>query len=325
MLLRSLEFHARARQKTKETNLEVISRLKEDGFVGFFVSAQVLLDESRDSSLSNEKIFARLAVSYALEASRALAHLKDIEEEQVERHSPAIISEVLQQILTDFEIEARTASIERFEHTLIKKMLEVSRTDSTCKLAMHPSKAFPALARAIVRCSKLWTSSRVLFLLDDVSTRYLAPEKIEEILSAIIFQNTDQSVECSFKLTSETQTIFLSLKSLGGVEQAAHWRDFETFDLGAEVYQRLKGRKGKDFIGSILAQRSEYFPGHPNSKPIAVMGDTTLSSIAETICQSQPSSAKRKSAYNGISALKAVCVGDIGSVISIYEDILLKG
>jgi serine/threonine protein kinase len=325
MLLRSLEFHARARQGSEESNSGVIQRLTADGFVGFFVSAQVLLDESSDSSMPKERLFARLAVAYALEATRALAHLKDIDETQIEARSPSFLTETLRQLLTDFEIDTRISSIEQLEHTLIRKLLEVSRHDNSCKLAMHPSKAFPALAKAIVACSKLWRSARVLFLLDDVSTRYLDPEKIEEILSSIIFQTTDQSVDCSFKLTSETQTIFLSLKSLGGVEQAAHWRDFETFDLGAEVYKRLKNKGGKEFITKILAQRAEYFPGHPKAGPLTIMGDKTLNSIAQSICLSKPSSANRKSVYSGLSALKAVCVGDIGSAISIYESILQKG
>lgn len=325
MLLRSLQFHAHARKGAKETDQAVLKRLEEDGFVGFFVSAQVLVDSVSGEPVANEQLFARLTVAYALEAARALAHLKDIDEELVTQRSPAILGEVLEQLLTNFEIEAQTSSIERFEHTLIRKFLEVSRADSQCTLEIHPSKAFPALAKAIVDCSKLWRSSRILFLLDDVSTRYLEPNKIEEILSAIIFQTTDQTVDCSFKLTSETQTIFLSLKSLGGVEQAAHWRDFETFDLGAEVYKRLKGGGGKDFIGKILAQRSDYFTGHPEEPPAAILGDKTLKSIAETICQSSPTSASRKSVYSGISALKAVCVGDIGSVIQIYESILQKG
>lgn len=325
MLLRSLQFHARAMQKRDETEEQVIERLTGDGFVGLFVSAQILVDRGTSVETPNNKLFARLLLAYALEASRALAHLKDIKAGLVSPQAPQLISDVLSSLLSNFQIEALGNSIERFEHSLVRKLLEISKPENSCTLDIHPSKSFPALAKAIAECSKIWADSRILFLLDDVSTRYLRPEKIEEIFSAIIFQNTDQGADCAFKLTSETQTIFLSLKSLGGVEYAAHWRDFETFDLGAEVYSRLKGKGGKEFIGEILSQRSQYFPSHPKVHPSAVLGDKKLNELAHEIATNAASSGRRKSVYAGISALKAVCVGDIGSVISIYESILYKG
>lgn len=83
------------------------------------------------------------------------------------------------------------------------------------------------------------------------------PGRVEEVLSALLFQNAF----CSFKMTSEAQTIFLSLKSPGTVNIAAHWRDFETFDLGAEVNQRLKEREGKPFVEAILRKRALFYPG----------------------------------------------------------------
>ncbi len=324
MLLRSLQFHARAMQKQDETEKQVIDRLTSDGFVGLFVSAQILVDRGTAGEIPNNKLFARLLLAYALEAARALAHLNDIKAELISPQSPKLISDALCDLLSNFQIEVPGNSIERFEHALVRKLLEVSKPENSCSLDIHPSKAFPALAKAIAQCSKIWTDSRILFLLDDVSTRYLKPEKIEEIFSAIIFQNTDQGADCAFKLTSETQTIFLSLKSLGGVEYAAHWRDFDTFDLGAEVYTRLKGKGGKTFIGEILSQRSRYFPSHPKVAPSVVLGDKTLNELAHEIAANSASSGRRKSVYSGISALKAVCVGDIGSVISIYESILHK-
>ncbi len=325
MLLRSLQFHARAMQKRDETEEQVIARLQSDGFVGLFVSAQILVDSGTVEGTPNNKLFARLLLAYALEATRSLAHLKDIKAELVSPQSPKLISDALSDLLTDFQIEVPGNSIERFEHVLVRKLLEVIKPDNSCTLDIHPSKAFPALAIAIAQCSKIWTETRILFLLDDVSTRYLEPSKIEEIFSAIIFQNTDQGTDCAFKLTSETQTIFLSLKSLGGVEYAAHWRDFETFDLGAEVYRRLKGKGGKAFIGEILSQRSQYYPSHPKAHPSVILGDKKLNTLAAEIVANAAASSRRKSIYAGISALKAVCVGDIGSVISIYESILHQG
>ena len=108
--------------------------------------------------------------------------------------------------------------------------------------------------------------------------------------------------------------IFPTLKSPGGVEPAAHWRDFETFDLGAEVHKRLKKKGGKKFLAEILQQRARFFSGHlDQTRPETVLGDRSLAAIASAITSSKPNSRARKSVYHGLQALRAVCVGDIGS------------
>ena len=54
------------------------------------------------------------------------------------------------------------------------------------------------------------------------------------------------------------------------------------------------------------------------------MGDTPLAQIAENIVNTARTSRKNKEIYHGITALARVCVGDIGDVISLYENILKK-
>jgi len=70
--------------------------------------------------------------------------------------------------------------------------------------------------------------------------------------------------------------------------------------------------------------KAKYYPNHPNDSPREILGDCALEEIARNIAVTSETSRDRKAAYYGISALSAVCVGDIGDVISIYELILRK-
>lgn len=320
MLLRALQFHARAAQQSEESPENILSRIRNDGYVGIFVSASSFLTLTDEQSIDTDNMFARLVIAYSLEASRSLAHLADLDSSSVRQQAAAEIQNSLASILEGYSAEFHAATIQQLERHLVDILNQACRSDSQIRIASHPSNSFPLLARAIKLCASVWEDSQVLFLLDDVSTRYLSLDQIDKILSRLIFQKPD----CAFKITSETQTIFLSLKSPGGVEPAAHWRDFKTFDLGSEVYKRLKFKGGKQFVENILAQRAKFYSPHPKVSPSTVVGDVSLIDIAKTITSSSPSSATRKSVYHGMSALKAVCVGDIGSVITIYENILQR-
>lgn len=319
MLIRSLQFHARAVAKAGEQDSKTVARLRDDGYVGLFVSAQRLLPSSPATDITSvEKLFARLYVAYASEAARSIAHLQDIDENQISANAcKRLIQAVKNGLLPEPKIEDPD-NIEQLERSLTKLLIEVGRSDSIYELAAHPSTAFPNLAEEIRTLSPLWASAHILFLLDDVSTRYLTPQRIEELLSALIFQ----SPVCAFKLTSEAQTIFLSLKSPGQIHLAAPGRDFTTFDLGSEVHSRLK--KGRTLVADILNARASLYAGHPQATPKDVLGDVDLESIASTIVSTQRKSKQRKTLYRGITALTGVCVGDIGSVIQIYQQIISK-
>lgn len=319
LLLRALQFHARAARQGAETEERVLARLQQDNYVGLFVSAQRLLDvESLGEKMTND-LFARLYVAYALEASRAIAHLYDLDRNRVSRDSHVGIANAVATALAPRPDIPEVASIEQLERYLGTLLIRVSRSDSGFGLASHPTNAFPVLADAVRRASPLWSMAQVLFLLDDVSTRYMTAERIEGLLSALIFQHP----ACAFKVTSEAQTIFLTLKSPGKVHLAAPWRDFQTFDLGADVHGRLRQHhSGKRFVEDILRQRAQFYANHPRVPPSQILGDVTYEEIAKTIALSRPESGDRKKVYRGITALTGMCVGDIGSVISLYEDIL---
>lgn len=325
MLLRSLQFHARAGlavQREHDERVPAVQHLSEDGYVGLYVSCTRLLDRLGSPSAELHEPYARLFLVYAREALRALRHLREIP-----HHEPlvtpgahrtigaAVAAYVRDANLADVDSEL---ALERF---LQQMQISLERGETEHTLLAHPSVAFPHLAEALLSCSPLWTSSRVYFLLDDVSTRHLHEEAIRDLVSTLLFNNE----RCAFKFTTEAQTLELVLKSPGLVEAARIGRDYETFDLGASINARLRrdsGRAGKDFIADVLRARAKQFPRHPPVDPSALLGDVALEDIARTIVATSKTAPDKKGVYRGITALAAVCVGDIGDVISIYEMIL---
>ena len=264
----------------------------------------------------------RLYCAYCLETVRAVRHLQELDRTVVVPNYYESIAEALK---TNMEIsidESAWHTDYDFERFLLKTNASLKDPEFKCSLRTSPADAFVALGKAVRNCTPLWTNARVFFLLDDVSTRYLREDLIKTIFSVLLFQ----SPVGAFKLTTEAQTLEMALYSPGLVEKARVGRDYDVFDLGAEVYEKTKSRpkKTKLFIEEILERRAQYYPNHPKDSPREVLGDCALEEIARNIASSIDTSRDRKAAYNGISALSAVCVGDIGDVISIYELILRK-
>jgi len=322
MLLHSLQFHARAAVLPREDDADALRRVGDDQYVGLFVSAQRLIPvDPKADRPSTEQLFARLLVAYAAQGARAMAHLQDLDGEALAFEAGAgLIGAVVDSLDPRPTIPIPT-TVEQLEGCLSDLLVNVSRSDSVLRLATNPNTAFPLLAEAMRRAAPIWRDAQILFLLDDVSTRYLDPDRIEDLLSSLLFQHP----HCAFKLTSEAQTIFLSLKSPGQVHPAAAGRDFTTFDLGKEVQARLKERSGRDFVTKILDARARLFPGHHSRSSAEVLGDVDLEAIARNIVETPTRSRERKRLYHGLRALTGVCVGDIGAVIQIYQEILASG
>ncbi len=323
MLLRSLQFHARATREENESAEEVLSRLRKDQFVGLYVSCTRLLDYLGSPRRELKEPYPRLLVAYGLEALRAVRHLREISPESVSRYFYRDLGKAIDDYLASPYDLARAGSEYELERRLIQIQISLTRGAGNYLLKSHPSIAFPHLAGAITKCSELWTGHDVLFLLDDVSTRYIHQGQVEELLSKLLFQHE----ECAFKLTTEAQTLEIILRSPGKIEKARLGRDYDVFDLGAEVYDKVRHRRmssGKIFVENILARRAKYYPHHPNAKPRTILGDTPLSLIAQKIVTTSQTSRAKKEIYHGLSALTGVCVGDIGDVISIYELILKR-
>jgi hypothetical protein len=322
MLLRAVQLHARAARLPNETEERVLQRLSNDRFVGLFVSATRLLDKYDGPADAIHEPYARLLVAYAIEAARALRHVEEIDRKLLTPLAHRQLAIAVQDYLDAPEPFDSAISLSELERRFLHALVRLSRGDNQYRLRGHPSAAFQHLAEAIRGCSTIWNNSYVLFLLDDVSTRYLKLDQIAELFSVLLFQND----ACAFKLTSEAQTLVF-LKSPGQVELAREGRDLAQFDLGAEVYGKIISRQkgeGKDFVAKILGRRSRYYPNHPNISPEKILGDTSLAQIAENIVSTSRTSRKNKEIYHGITALARMCVGDIGDVISLYESILKK-
>jgi hypothetical protein len=318
MLLRALQFHARASQARRESAEAVIGRISSDGYMGLFVSAQRLIDRQEPGQNGGADPFARLILAYAVEAVRSIMHLQDISPANTNDRAHKAIGRALAGILTNSEELADPLDLDDLDARLSRALVQHSRPNGKLQLQVNPSDAFIHLAEAVRTCSPYWMNGRLLFLLDDVSTRYLKGGPIRQLLSALLFQNP----ACAFKITSEVQTMELELKTPGQNFPAREGRDYSVFDLGSEVYDKIKGQHGKEFVEQILSQRATHFSAHPRATPSQLLGDQDMETIAREIAETSSTSSKRKEVYRGITALAHVCVGDIGDVISLYERII---
>ena len=247
-------------------------------------------------------------------------HLADIDKDEVVDVAHITLASTVGQFLSESAELDNVLGLEELDQRLDRLLVRISRGDSEQALLGHPGDAFTLLAEALRRCGACWSNVQVLYLLDDVSTSYIKEPRIRQILSTLIFQ----SPTYAFKMTSEIQTMELGLTTPGESLPARVGRDLAVFDLGSEVYKRIKSNKGKKFVEEILSRRAEQFSAHPNTPPSAILGNCNLKSIALAIVSSKETSIKRKEIYQGISALAHVCVGDIGDIISLYERILRK-
>ena len=325
ILLKALQFHARVvpMNHSEENNIDnIISRLKDEKYVGLYVSCTKLLDKlGKPSEEPLFEPFSRLFIAYTIEAIRALRHLNDLIQGTVQTSYYLIIREVLISLLKNKDVFYNINSDSSLENCLINILSSLSKGEDIYKIEISPSIAFPLLADSIKKCSSLWNNHYVLFLLDDVSTRYFYEENIADLLSSLIFQ----SESCAFKITSEAQTIEV-LNSPGNIERARLGRDIESFDLGQKVYDKIRSdkslNKGIEFIEKILIKRAKYFAGHPNIAPKQLLGDCSLKKVAENICLLSNTNDTKNKIYFGITALTGICVGDIGEIINLYESII---
>ena len=324
MLLRSLMFHARAAEHRDSTSTEPISdRLAADHFVGLYVSCNQLLDPLGRAG-PHHLPEARLFVSFVLEALRAIRHLREID---ASLPSPGAATQV-GRVLASCVAELPTDLPENewaLEQLTLRILASLRRGESRHTLETDPSVAFIALAEAIRSCSAIWAASSTFFLLDDVSSRHLSAESIQQLVSRLIFS----SEICAFKMTTEQQTLESVLQSPGLLRVADPTRDYKIFDLGASVNERMMKplREGgrTNFIRDVLQRRANHYPPHPkNVSPAEMLGDTKLETIADQIANPSPDGSERKQLYHGLRALTAVCVGDVGDVIAIYDTMLRK-
>lgn len=325
MLLRALQFHARAiprdQDEIRNSNL-IIQRLSNEGYLGLYVSCTRLLDKLGDQDQPLYEPFTRLFIAYALEAINALRHLRELDRSSINPDSFKIIAEIVTAHVDGTSMLMQLNSEHQIERCLKHILNSLSKSEGEYTIRANPAIVFPQLANAICSCSKIWKNNYLFFLLDDVSTRFLNDQNIIRLVSSLMFQNEC----CSFKFTTEAQTLEMVINSPGNIEQARIGRDYNIFDLGHQVNVKVhtNKREGISFVEKILFKRAQFHASHPkNITPSQLLGDTSLQSIAENI--SKPGKASdKKGLYHGITAIAGVCVGDIGDVITLYEMILKK-
>lgn len=320
MLLRALMFHARAAAHVESSKeIALPQALASDRFVGLYVSCNRLLDPLGSTDQLHQPD-ARLFVAYAREALRAIRHLRELDRTLPALGAARRIGEVLDDYVADVGPLVDTDDEHVLERLTLRMLASLQRGESRHILRTEPSAAFVALADAVKSASPVWSSASVFYLLDDVSTRHLDAESIQTLMSRLIFNNDT----CAFKMTTEEQTLEYVLMSPGLIEKARPGRDYEVFEFGARVYERIRAPLreggGTNFIKDILALRAAQYPAHPvNVSPAELLGDERLEGIAQNIATLASTAAERKRVYHGLRALTAVCVGDIGDVLAIYD------
>lgn len=326
MLLRALHFHARARKVAMDVPpTDVIASLRADGFVGLFASGQRLLNP-RDASNPTSVIpspFERLYIAYTRDAIQVLRHLRSLDPTALNGTIEHVLREALR--VLEFESPVTLESTQAFDQVLWELQLGLADQTLVCRLRTSPAEAFGHLAAIIRSASPVFADAQVLFLLDDVSSRYLPVPMVQEVISSLLFQQPS----CSFRITTEAQALHRALLSPGGIVAADPSRDYEEVDLGNEVYRLLQEGtipERVEFVASILARRSRQLRDEWSAlTPQDVLGKVFLIDIADEIVNSSDTSAQRKEVYRGIHALLAVCVGDLGDVVKLYEKIIQRG
>lgn len=326
MLLRALHFHARALDPSSNSaSQNVLKRFKADGFLGIYASCQKLLNPQNQGvkdSVPIELPFERLFVAYLRDAVQVLRHLNALDPSALTTSIDVSLRDALK-VLELAQAELGDIGDERrFEEFLVDLEFDLADGKSACRLKTPPAEAFGHLAGVIAAAVPLLAHKYVLFLLDDVSTRYLSSDTVREVISQLLFQHP----RCAFRITTEAQALHRVLFSPGGDAPADSNRDYEEFDLGNEVYRLLQDgstAENMEFVSEILRRRGRMFQDAIyRLDPKIVLDDVTLEEIASNIASSSATSGARKEVYRGLRALQAVCVGDLGDVVKLYEKIL---
>lgn len=314
MLLKAIDIHARIESQDKSQH--VFYNIQNDNYIGIMASCSEIIalpDIKREG-------ITKLILLYAIEILRAARHVSDIDPEKVKNEYHKIVAKALESIFSMDFAESVLMSESVFERHITGLAIFVEEFCTSYPLRAKCRAAFETLADAANSVSPLFKNKKVLFLLDDVSTRYINVDRIGELLTELLFM----SERCAFKVTTEMQTIY-NFKSPGNIELSQIVRDYEHFDLGADVYDRIRNsNKAKDFIEEIINKRLSVYRGAAfiPSKLEALLGNNSLKNLANYIIDHHSTTSERSMTYYGATALASLCVGDIGDVIGLYDSIL---
>jgi len=312
ILLKSLHFLARAHKEPNEPIAQIMERLEKERHVGLFVSASTLLTDpkSKELHLPNHKLL--LAFSGDLIKIIRYCELESIGKinyEQIER-----LCTNLEDLIPWFKISSSKFNIPKIQVRIEEALLK-SRTitkENAGELNVHD--AFDILASRVQGCNDIWINKHVIYLLDDLSVRYLTQDNIDELLS----QLCHQAERFSFNISTETPTLTLRT---GAGKVSRLDRDYEEFDLGNEVMHQLK-RSGTSFLENVLKKRLELTEQYKGLSPTELLGTQSYTEIAKNLAGSNRG--KKRGSYWGIDALGALSTGDIGDSILMFNKMLEK-
>ena len=327
MLLRALHLHARAAvPSSSDGSGRLPNAITSDSFLGIYASCQKLLnpqDHGGESTGTVNLPFERLYIAYLRDAVQVLRHLRSLDPQALRGSIDLVLRDAL--LPLELDDSPRSQLGERaFMEFLVDLQFRLADGTARCRLRMASAEAFGHLAAVIQGASAALEGKYVLFLLDDVSTRYLHYDDVRKVISQLLFQHP----RCAFRITTEAQALQRVLRSPGGSAPADPSRDYEEFNLGNEVYRLLQEgstKRNMEFVSEILRRRGRQFRDELyRREPIDLLGDVELEVIASEIADSSATSAARKRVYRGLRALQAVCVGDLGDVVKLYERILQR-
>ncbi len=315
ILLRSLEWSARLKQRRNgkgeyEGRHEVFHRVSDESFLGLFVSCSALLRGPRPELVDAPVL--RTFLAFAREIVRDVEACVLTGIGSVNHSELLAYSDLVARVVPWFKPPPDPADVWALGRALSHALSSPSNGEPAGDLSALI--VFEELCRSARKVVDIWANKVLLFLLDDVSTRVLPVQNVSELLSQLCIQST----MFGFKISTENQT--LKLRTEGG-EIARGGRDFEQFDLGAEVLAHLAGHEGAKFIASILERRAAITPGAPRNPVREILGSQSLESLAGAI------RADRGGPYFywGVEVLAGLCVGDVGDVLQLYETILDRG
>jgi serine/threonine protein kinase len=311
LLLRSLQWSAHARRRTSETDEKFIARLQ-DAPLGLFVSCASLLRTPRTNV--TDAPLHRLFLSFALEAVLAVSAVEFDQSGEVRTSALDDFGRLLIETLPWFELPENTRDLLALERSI---QTALHKSPPQGSPAINPQTTFERLAEIVQGLVDIWSTKTVLFLLDDVSTRFLPVGEVEELLSKFCLKSSIYG----FKISTESQT--LALTTPGGAF-AREGRDYKMFDLGREVLANLGGAKGVQFLEGVLSRRQSLSSAGDRRTPSEILGMQPLSQIAMTIRREASfdrsvKSVRKGPVYWGVQALAGMCVGDIGDVVQMYE------
>jgi serine/threonine protein kinase len=310
ILLRSLEWTARLHRMPNESEEDVHDRVRNDRFLGLFVSCAALLRRPR--SRPPDAPLHRLFLAFAREIIRDVQVTEAEELADIDYAALDEFASVVKGVVPWFAPPSSTLDPTAMDRALSSALQQTLTNGTRDSLSINTKESFEELAVVTRRLTSLWRDKMLLFMLDDVSTRALPLNNVEELLS----QFSVSSPHFGFKVSTENQT--LALTTPGG-ELARRYRDYDYFDLGTEVIRRCAS--GPRFVEDVLAARAKYTEGLEMHSPRSVLGTRSLNDLAISI-RDTPANSK---VYWGIDALAAMCVGDVGDILQIYSAILEVG